>query len=162
MFCRKRYIEDLKHQNDYLKKQLDGRDANCETLNERLKKKENEKKGLYEIVEMKDKTIEELRDKIEKLEMELNMLYEDYELDKEPSQGVKTLVRINKRVHDLELENMELRLNERNIKERLIKELKDIQNTQINALTNYWNYLYNPASALCQLRDAYRQGLTIL
>lgn len=49
------------------------------------------------------------REELEKKERELDILYQYYDILKEPTQEVKTAVRIDKRVHDLELENMELR-----------------------------------------------------
>lgn len=65
----------------------------------------------------KDKTINALKlesakkdQEIEKLKRELDILYRYYMLDVEPSQDVKTAVRIDKRVYDLETENAQLRM----------------------------------------------------
>lgn len=54
---------------------------------------------------------------IEKLKREIDILYKHFELDSEPSQEIKTAVRIDKRVHDLELENIELKSELRRMRE---------------------------------------------
>lgn len=98
MFGRKK----LKNEIKFLKRRL-------KDLNEQYERPN----GLYSISRtmLNDKIdeISKLNEKIEGLERERDMLYEYYDLNKEPSQEIKTLVRINERVRELELENIELR-----------------------------------------------------
>lgn len=68
---------------------------------------------------------------IEKLKREIDILYKHFELDSEPSQEIKTAVRIDKRVHDLELENIELK-----------SELKNAIDRDYNRLRNELNQSY--------------------
>lgn len=54
---------------------------------------------------------EEIREKdalIESLNSKIDILHKYYDIDKEPTQEVKTAMRIDERVHDLELENIRL------------------------------------------------------
>lgn len=69
---------------------------------------------------------------IEKLKREIDILYKHFELDSEPSQEIKTTVRIDKRVHDLELENIELK-----------SELRRMREYESNRLQNDINRAYN-------------------
>ena len=62
--------------------------------------------ALYTSLADKDETIQKLQSKID-------ILHEYYDMDEEPSQEIKTKMRINERIHDLELENIELRNNVR-------------------------------------------------
>ena len=75
-------------------------------MNDEKTKHKREVDALYTSLEDKDKTIEKLQSKID-------ILYEYHDMDKEPSQEIKTKMRINDRIHDLELENIELRNNVR-------------------------------------------------
>lgn len=86
-------------------------------------------------IDQKNKTIETLTDQVEKLQRENDNLYYYYDLNKEPSQEVKTAVRIDKRVHDLELENIELRLN--------CKNSMELANNCMNSLKSYYSSI-NP------------------
>lgn len=69
--------------------------------------------------------LEKKNAEIEKLKREIDILYKHFELDSEPSQEIKTAVRIDKRVHDLELENIELK-----------SELRRMQEYESNRLRN--------------------------
>ena len=60
-------------------------------------------------IEELEKSLHEERIKSDRIQWELDLIYQQYDLTKEPSQEVKTQVRIDKRVHELELENAELR-----------------------------------------------------
>lgn len=54
---------------------------------------------------------EEIREKdalIESLNSKIDILHKYYDIDKEPTQEVKTAMRIDERIHDLELENIRL------------------------------------------------------
>ena len=75
-------------------------------MNEKEEKHKREINALYTSLADKDETIQKLQSKID-------ILYEYYDMDEEPSQEIKTKMRINERIHDLELENIELRNNVR-------------------------------------------------
>lgn len=90
-------------------------------------------------IDQKNKTIETLTDQVEKLQRENDNLYYYYDLNKEPSQEVKTAVRIDKRVHDLELENIELRLSCKNN----IELANELANNCMNSLKSYYSSI-NP------------------
>ena len=104
MFYRKRYVESLKDTIRYFENQLDGRDKNIKSINEKLKEEQATVDALGHTIEDRDDTISALKKDIEKLKIERDILYKYYEIDKEPSQEVKTQMRIDMRVHDLELE----------------------------------------------------------
>ena len=116
MFGRKK----LKGKIKFLERRLKDLDEQYERLN-----------GLYsESTTMLNDKIDEiskLNEKVEGLERERDMLYEYYDLNKEPSQEIKTLVRINERVRKLELENIELRSS-----------LKAYYMSNLNALNYYY------------------------
>lgn len=70
--------------------------------NEEIVKHINDKKEYDEEIARKDELIGELQ-------MKIDLLHKYYNSDEEPSQEIKTKMRIDERVHDLELENIELR-----------------------------------------------------
>lgn len=78
--------------------------------NDKLKEQEEKYKreidALYTSLADKDETIQKLQSKID-------ILHEYYSMDEEPSQEIRTKMYINERIHDLELENIELRNNVR-------------------------------------------------
>lgn len=88
----------------------DKRNWDVAKYNDKLKEQEEKYKreidALYTSLADKDDTIGKLQSKID-------ILYEYYDMDEEPSQEIKTKIRINERIHDLELENIELRNNVR-------------------------------------------------
>lgn len=75
-------------------------------LNDETTRHKQEIDTLHALLAKKDETIRNLQSKID-------ILHEYYDMDKEPSQEIKTKMRINERIHDLELENIELRNNVR-------------------------------------------------
>ena len=89
---------------------LDKKDWDITELQNKMDAKEEKHKremdALYTSLADKDETIQKLQSKID-------ILYEYYDMDEEPSQEIKTKMRINERIHDLELENIELRNNVR-------------------------------------------------
>lgn len=54
------------------------------------------------------KEIQEKNSLIESLNSKIDILHKYYDIDKEPTQEVKTAMRIDERIHDLELENIRL------------------------------------------------------
>ena len=85
-----------------------------------------------------EKEIKDLNGKLENKQAELDKLYKYYDLNEPASQETKTAVRIDKRVHDLELEN--IRLN--SLLESIYTSLNNMvyyQNSQMNNCI-YQNY----------------------
>lgn len=54
------------------------------------------------------KEIQEKNSLIESLNSKIDILHKYYDIDKEPTQEVKTAMRIDEKIHDLELENIRL------------------------------------------------------
>lgn len=97
MFVKKSEYEALKEENKELKSDLNDKREEIYTLKNSSK--------------TDDHWIEQLRSKdkkIEDLQREIDILYKHFKLDEEPDQEIKTAVRIDKRVHDLEMENLRL------------------------------------------------------
>ena len=97
MFVKKSEYEALKEENKELKSELNDKREEIYTLKNSSK--------------TDDRWIEQLRSKdkkIEDLQREIDILYKHFKLDEEPDQEIKTAVRIDKRVHDLEMENLRL------------------------------------------------------
>lgn len=130
MFGKKaKEINWLKKENKRLEDKIEGMEENAIDRSKeitRLNEQLDEQQMSYER-ELKEKDHE-----IEKLESELDILYRYYHLDQEPSQYEKTSVRIDKRVHELELENMELRMKVDNYISQLRLQLeRDIAQTRL-------------------------------
>ena len=108
MFKTKR-MKELKERLEYLYKQIDI----CEKDSSNYLKKIDDLKATNDELNLR---IKDLNDRlseqtitINNLERERDILYQYYDLNKEPTQDVKTQMRINKRVYDLELENIRLK-----------------------------------------------------
>lgn len=127
-------IKDLEKYNDKLQWQLEEKDG-------RIGELVKEKKLLEDKVSIRDDNMAHLEKEIEKLEAERDKLYAYYDINKEPTQDIKTAVRIDKRVHELELENIELRSRMENltsISNSLV--LMAMNNAQLQSLMNPMNY----------------------
>ena len=112
-------IQDLKDKLEAEKLQrADNYTSSQKEINDLKTKLNNESFSHVEDVKKLNRTIEELR-------MELDILYKYYNLDEEPTQEVKTQVRIDKRVHELEMSNIELRRKIENDSVYRIMELKN-------------------------------------
>lgn len=112
--------------NNYLKR-IDDLKATNDELNQRIK-------------DLNDK-LSELTITNDNLERERDILYQYYDLNKEPTQDVKTQMRINKRVYDLELENI-----------RLNALLESTKNSYVNFLQSSLTYAQtmNPQCQITQ------------
>ena len=109
MFISKRKYEEMKQE-------LKDNEENLKELRE-INAEYNV--GLKRTTEMLDKSKEDhkretdkLKLEIEKLESENCYLKKYYKMDEEPSEDIIVKVRTNFRVHELEIENMELRLRQ--------------------------------------------------
>lgn len=132
MFGKKaKEIKFLKKENKKLEDKIEGMEENAIDRSKeitRLNEQLDEQQMSYE------KELKEKGHEIEKLESELDILYRYYHLDQEPTQYEKTSVRIDKRVHELELENMELRMRVDNYISQLRLQLeRDIAQTRLQA-----------------------------
>ena len=106
MFKRLKRLLNAEKEVEELKKQISGLKAKNDMLS--TEKYAMADKYVDKYKEYQN-TIAKLNDKIEDLEKERDILYEHFDLNEEPSQEIKTKVRIDKRVHELEVENAELK-----------------------------------------------------
>lgn len=60
-------------------------------------------------IEEQKKKVEELQKKNEELQHKIDILYAYYDIQKDPTQEERTKIRLDLRVHELEMENLELR-----------------------------------------------------
>lgn len=60
-------------------------------------------------IENQKKKVEELQKKNEELQHKIDILYAYYDINKDPTQEERTKIRLDLRVHELEMENLELR-----------------------------------------------------
>ena len=113
-------IQDLKDKLEAEKLQrADNYISNQKEINELKTKLNDESFSHVDDVKKLNRTIEELR-------MELDILYKYYKLDEEPTQEVKTQIRIDKRVHELELSNIELK---RKIEDDSVYRIMELKNS---------------------------------
>lgn len=92
-------------ENKELKKQVSDLEFNIRSNKVMLN---NMQQRHNEEIKEKDALIESLNSKIESLNSKIDILHKYYDIDKEPTQEVKTAMRIDERIHDLELENIRL------------------------------------------------------
>jgi len=136
IFEKVKKCEKIEKQRDILRKE-----------NESLKKilRESDKKTTKRIAELKTELdncrkarLDDCKRKdeeIEKLKRERDMLYRHFKLGSEPSQDVITAVRTDKRVHELELENIELKTRMNYMSDLYDIYLKSVKNLQLAGLT---------------------------
>lgn len=103
MFIKKKEYEELKEQLESAKS-----DASY-YKNVYRDLKNNHKKIVNTEVEDQKKKVEELQKKNEELQHKIDILYAYYDIQKEPTQEERTKIRLDLRVHELEMENLELR-----------------------------------------------------
>lgn len=60
-------------------------------------------------IENQKKKVEELQKKNEELQHKIDILFAYYDINKDPTQEERTKIRLDLRVHELEMENLELR-----------------------------------------------------
>lgn len=60
-------------------------------------------------IENQKKQVEELQKKNEELQHKIDILFAYYDINKDPTQEERTKIRLDLRVHELEMENLELR-----------------------------------------------------
>ena len=95
-------------------------------------------------VEEQNKKVEELQKKNEELQHKIDILFAYYDINKDPTQEERTKIRLDLRVHELEMENLELRASvDSNIK-YLRNELNAAMLSRVNSMCQvpypYYNY----------------------
>ena len=91
----KRRLADAEHEANYYTELYD--DCN----NQILKLKDSDR--------AKDAEIERLKKANEELQHKVDILYQYYDIQKDPTQEQRTQIRIDMRVHELEMENIQLK-----------------------------------------------------
>lgn len=91
----KERLESAKHNESHYKKMYNIYKKDCMTANTEV---ENQKKK-----------VEELQKKNEELQHKIDILFAYYDINKDPTQEERTKIRLDLRVHELEVENLELR-----------------------------------------------------
>lgn len=102
MFIRKKEYEELIREKSYAVQDRDHYKNMSETW------ENNYIKANIGIEEQKKK-VEELQKKNEELQHKIDILYAYYDIQKDPTQEERTKIRLDLRVHELEMENLELR-----------------------------------------------------
>ena len=134
MFIRREEYEALKEKKEYAFRERDYYEGKSETWENNWIKLNNK----YE--EEKQK-VEELQKKNEELQHKIDILYAYYDINKDPTQEERTKIRLDLRVHELEMENLELRT---------------IVGTQIGYLKNDLNrMMISNMNSICQVLYPY-------
>lgn len=102
MFIRKKYYEALKEEKESAFRERDYYEGKSETW-------ENNWLKTNSAYEEEKKKVEELQKKNDELQHKIDILYAYYSIDGEPTQEERTKIRLDLRVHELEMENLELR-----------------------------------------------------
>lgn len=89
---------------------------------------------LNDIKQKYEKTIQSKNDEIDELKRKIDILYSYYDLDKEASQETKTKMRIDMRIHELEMENLDLKNQVRTHNDWVLNTLQ---------MAREMNYIYN-------------------
>lgn len=95
-------------------------------------------------VENQKKKVEELQKKNEELQHKIDILYAYYDIQKDPTQEERTKIRLDLRVHELEMENLELRA-------AVNAQIGYLQ-AEIGRLSlSTWNNIYNAPYQYCNV-----------
>ena len=106
MFIRRKEYEELKSERDHYMKMADKWENNY------LKEVDKRMAANKEVEDKKNEENEEIKklkaDK-EELQNRIDILFQYYNFEKEPTQEERTKIRIDLRVHELEMQNLDLR-----------------------------------------------------
>lgn len=102
MFIRKKEYKELKGKLESAK-----RDASYYKKMYDMYKNDYRKENAE--VENQKKKVEELQRKNEELQHKIDILFAYYDINKDPTQEERTKIRLDLRVHELEMENLELK-----------------------------------------------------
>ena len=137
MFIRKREYEELKREKEYAVEDRDRYERMYNTQANNYLKERSE-------VEEQKKKVEDLQRKNEELQHKIDILYAYYDINKDPTQEERTKIRLDLRVHDLEMENLELRAT---VNANLIYLRNDLNRAMSN-------YIYQVPYPYCNLNTA--------
>lgn len=117
LFGYKKRIKELENEltSEIEKRKYYQESYECEKQFRNAREEENQKYD--KIVQRKDEEIEELKRKID-------MLYAYYDMDKEATQEIKTKMRIDMRVHELEMEKLDLKNQVRSYNDVILNSLR--------------------------------------
>lgn len=100
-------------------------------------------------IENQKKKVEELQKKNDELQHKIDILYAYYDIQKEPTQEERTKIRLDLRVHELEMENLELRAAVNGQIEYLRNELNRERLSSLNSIYQVpWPYCNAQASLI--------------
>lgn len=102
MFIRKKEYEALKKEKESAFRERDYYEGKSETW-------ENNWLKTNSAYEEEKKKVEELQKRNDELQHKIDILFAYYRIDGEPTQEERTKIRLDLRVHELEMENLELR-----------------------------------------------------
>lgn len=138
MFIRKKEYEALKEKKEHAFRERDYYEGKSETW-------ENNWIKLNNKYEEEKKKVEELQRKNEELQHKIDILYAYYDINKDPTQEERTKIRLDLRVHELEMENLELRAAVNNQIEYLRNDLNRAMISNINSICQVpYPYYYSP------------------
>ena len=135
MFIKKRAYEELKREKEDAIKDRDHYRDMTNTW-------ENNYLNSHAEVEEQKKKVENLQRKNEELQHKIDILYAYYDINKDPTQEERTKIRLDLRVHDLEMENIELRAT---VNANLIHLRNDLNRAMMS------NYIYQVPYPYCNL-----------
>ena len=141
MFIRKREYEGLK-------RKLESAEGDASHYKNMYESYENNYMKANTEIENQKKKVEELQKKNEELQHKIDILYAYYDINKEPTQEERTKIRLDLRVHELEMENLELRAAVNGRIEYLRNELNRARLSSLNSIYQVpWVYyqLLNPS-----------------
>ena len=102
MFIKKKEYEELKREKSYAVEDRDRYERMYDRMADKCLKTTAE-------TEEQKKKVEELQKKNDELQHKIDILYAYYDIQKDPTQEERTKIRLDLRVHELEMENLELR-----------------------------------------------------
>lgn len=110
LFWKRVRIKELEKELEETKRQ---REIYWDELNAskqyRFDEKQKAADELNDIKQKYEKAIQNKDDEIDELKRKIDILYSYYDLDKEASQETKTKMRLDMRIHELEMENLDLK-----------------------------------------------------
>lgn len=135
VFWKKVKIEELEKELEETKMQCEKYVYELDASRQyRLNEKQKAVDELNDVKQKYEKTIQSKDDEIDELRRKIDILYSYYDLDKEASQETKTKMRIDMRIHELEMENLDLKNQVRTHNDWVLNALRTAQQM---------NYIYN-------------------
>ena len=98
-------------------------------------------------IENQKKQVEELQKKNEELQHKIDILFAYYDINKDPTQEERTKIRLDLRVHELEMENLELRAT-------VNAHIGYLRNEVNKAILNNMNYIHQVPWPYCNAQTS--------